>query len=291
MGIRRQGQTAGRYLVSALVLAALSACVNILQAAWPTASRNAAPVVAVLSILAALIAGKALWEYRRGTEAGEGQLGSAHLLTVQEEERKKLSRELHDGVGQIITAMKMELAHIRVTGEGDDQIRLQRARSHADEALRTIRNVSVLLRPAVLDDLGLRPALQWLTQEFSRRTSVVCQLKYAVEDDRTLPETVRMCAYRTVQEALTNCEKHSEAAHVVVEVKSEGGEIQLSISDDGRGFSPAVSQESGLGILGMRERAQILGGSLQVTSAEGSGTRVTLTVPFEAQTERPTVRT
>ncbi|HEY4364245.1 MAG TPA: sensor histidine kinase [Bryobacteraceae bacterium] len=273
-----------------VVLAILSVCANILAIAAPAASREATLAAAAFSILAVLTAGKVLSQYRRRNEHGEDQPGTASLLKLQEDERKKLSRELHDGVGQIITAMKMELAHIRVTGEGDDQTRLERARSHADEALRTIRNVSVLLRPAVLDDLGLKPALEWLTRDFSRRTSIACQLKFSFEKDRSLPETVRMCAYRTVQEALTNCEKHSGARSVEVEVKAEAAGMQVSITDDGRGISSSDSQERGLGILGMRERAAILGGSLQVTSAHGTGTRVVLAVPFTAQTERSTVR-
>jgi len=290
MGTLKEGGAGRGWLRGAVVLAILSACANILAIAVPAVSRQAALAAGTLSVLAALIATKVLWDYREHNDPGEGQLGSAGLLKLQEEERKKLSRELHDGVGQIITAMKMELAHIRVTGEGDDQTRLERARSHADEALRTIRNVSVLLRPAVLDDLGLKPALEWLTRDFSRRTSIACQLKFSLENDLSLPETVRMCAYRTVQEALTNCEKHSGAGNVEVEVHTEGGGMQVSITDDGRGFSTALSQEGGLGILGMRERAAILGGSLQVTSREGAGTRVTLAVPFTAQTERSTVR-
>jgi signal transduction histidine kinase len=290
MGKLKEGVMGSAFVRWTVVLAILSVCANILAIAAPAASREATLAAAAFSILAVLTAGKVLSQYRRRNEHGEDQPGTASLLKLQEDERKKLSRELHDGVGQIITAMKMELAHIRVTGEGDDQTRLERARSHADEALRTIRNVSVLLRPAVLDDLGLKPALEWLTRDFSRRTSIACQLKFSFEKDRSLPETVRMCAYRTVQEALTNCEKHSGARSVEVEVKAEAAGMQVSITDDGRGISSSDSQERGLGILGMRERAAILGGSLQVTSAHGTGTRVVLAVPFTAQTERSTVR-
>jgi len=273
------------------VLALLSACANILGLILPATEPGAALAGGAISILAACVVAKALWGYREQIHGmTEEQPSSTHLLTAQEEERKRLSRELHDGVGQIITAMKMELAHVKVAGGVDDNARLQRARSHADEALRTIRSVSALLRPAVLDDLGLKPALLWLTEDFSRRTSILCQLLCLLEDDWPLPEAVRMCVYRTVQEALNNCEKHSGAANVAVEVKSAAGGIQLSIDDDGRGFSSIRSEERGLGILGMRERAAMLGGSLEVSSSAGSGTRVTLVIPIANRAGKSPVR-
>ena len=203
---------------------------------------------------------------------------SARLLTMQEEERKNLSRELHDGVGQTVTALKMELARLNVA-DSRDAWRLDRARALADDTLRTIRNISLLLRPAVLDDLGLEAALQWQAEDFLRRTSVSCVLRCSLPDDRFVPEAVRTCIYRIVQEALNNCEKHAAASKVQIEVRQISDSIAVSIADDGRGSSQSAGA-AGLGILGMKERAAILGGRLEFTSEAGRGTRVNLTVPL-----------
>jgi signal transduction histidine kinase len=201
---------------------------------------------------------------------------SAHLLTIQEEERKNLSRELHDGVGQMITALKMELARMKVV-DTLDGARLDRARDLADEILRTIRNISLLLRPTALDDLGLEAALQWHAEDFSRRTSVGCQLSCSLISGESIPESAKTCIYRIVQEALNNCEKHAAASKVTIEVHQSSEGIAVSVTDNGRGIPPDFA--NGLGILGMRERAHMLGGHLEVTSEAGLGTKVSLLVP------------
>lgn len=202
---------------------------------------------------------------------------SARLIAVQEEERKRLSRDLHDGVGQIITALKMELSRVQGAENGSDDVRLQRARAHADEALATIRNVSRLLRPTLLDDLGLEAALQWHVEEFSRRTGIQCELLYQLSGPGS--DTVNTCVYRTVQEALNNCEKHSGAQRVTVTVSDAPQELLVSVADNGRGFLVDSISQSRYGIRGMRERAHILGGKLYVESEVGKGTTVILSLP------------
>jgi signal transduction histidine kinase len=208
---------------------------------------------------------------------GEAAL-SARLITVQEEERKRLSRELHDGIGQIITAMKMELSRIEPASEADTE-RLNRARAYADEALTTVRNISRLLRPTLLDDLGLEAALEWHAGEFVRRTGIRCKLEYNVPENSAWPEQVNTCIYRVIQEALNNCEKYAKATEVIVRLILSNTGLRVAIADNGQGMPPPEALTANLGILGMRERASMLGGDLQVESEDGRGTTVVLTVP------------
>ena len=270
-----------RALVAAAILAALAGCAS-LSGLSSGRNRSSQLIAAAASLASLAIVGMAL---RSGSKtpgpAARSQAVSpdlsARLLTIQEEERKNLSRELHDGVGQTVTALKMELARLNVA-DSRDAWRLDRARALADDTLRTIRNISLLLRPTVLDDLGLEAALQWQAEDFLRRTSVPCELRCSLPDDRFIPEPVKTCIYRIIQEALNNCEKHAAAGRVQIEVQQISGSIAVSIADDGRGISQSVGA-AGLGILGMKERAAILGGHLEFTSEAGRGTKVNLTVP------------
>jgi signal transduction histidine kinase len=252
----------GLALLSA-VLCVLSALSGILWLPWGAAT---AAVLAVWAIWMSVPAPASTEDF------------AARLITVQEEERKRLSRELHDGVGQVITALKMELS--RVEGSSEDQIRLDRARSHADEALRSIRTVSRMLRPTLLDDLGLEAALQWHLEDFGRRTGIRAELSFELPVEDVLAETVNTCIYRTVQESLNNCEKHSGATLVRVTVSQENHGLVVSIADNGKGMKSASAAQDGNGIRGMRERAHILGGQLRVESNEGKGTTVNLNLPW-----------
>ncbi len=211
---------------------------------------------------------------------------SARLLQVQEEEWSRLSRELHDEIGQTLTALRIEisgaLAALRTEPDAAEQ-RLEEARLLAERTVETVRNISLLLRPSLLDDLGLEPALQSLVEEFNRRGAIACD--FAGEEPATaLPDSHRTCIYRVVQEALTNCARHSQARNVTVRLWQSGGEIHVEIHDDGKGFPagpPGGSKErTGLGILGMRERVAALGGVLAIESAPGSGTRVSAQLPL-----------
>jgi signal transduction histidine kinase len=279
-------QLVTRVTVRALVVAGLAGgagCASICALAFPGAGAAVEWIAAGLALLAAVMSG--IWARSGASEPGElsnqprlAQL-SARLLTIQEEERKNLSRELHDGVGQIITALKMELGRLKASDSDLANTRLDRARALADEALRTIRNVSLLLRPTALDDLGLEAALQWHVEDFSKRTSIHGRLDCAIDDDQSLPEAVKTCVYRTVQEALNNCEKHAGANDVVVSVRQDSRGITVSIVDDGRGVQDHGTSDAGLGILGMRERAGMLGGSFSFESEPGRGARVTFFVP------------
>ena len=207
---------------------------------------------------------------------------SARLMDVQEEERTRLSRELHDEIVQNLAVLKMEITQAQAAaakGRTSEEA-LARAKQLADTTVRSVRDISLLLRPSLLDDLGLIPALQWQAEEFSRRTGVPCSID---EDLRTedLPEVSKTCVYRVVQETLRNCEKHSGATEVRVSVLEENGMLQVTIEDNGRGFPEnAVRSFSSLGVLGMRERAAALGGTLQTGNRPGGGAVVRLTIPL-----------
>jgi signal transduction histidine kinase len=169
---------------------------------------------------------------------------------------------------------------------------LARARDLAEQTVRTVRNITLLLRPSLLDDLGLGPALQWQAEEFKRRTGVSCELtEIGLQED--LPEAVKTCVYRVTQEALHNCEKHASATKVRVKVEQTRNLMTVEVVDDGVGFQRPLDgadlKEAALGrmsfgILGMRERAASLGGKLHMFSTPGHGARVILELPRQSMT-------
>ncbi|MDQ6677726.1 MAG: sensor histidine kinase [Acidobacteriota bacterium] len=210
---------------------------------------------------------------------------SGKLLKVQEDERRRLSRELHDGIGQTLTALRMEIHQVQIlsAAAGFGEERLARARGLAEEALKTVKNISLLLRPPLLDDLGLEPALAWQTDQFTRRTGIPCRFR-AIHLQELLPEDMKSCVFRVIQEALNNCEKHASPSMVAVTVEQNPETLVICVEDDGAGFAlndqNGPARRSGLGILGMRERAVMLGGHLTIRSAPGKGTKLMLSVPI-----------
>jgi len=211
---------------------------------------------------------------------------SARLLEIEEEGRRRLSRELHDEIGQTLALLQIEISHAQTMLAAQPQAareRLQRARELAERTVQTVRNISVLLRPALLDDLGLVPALQFQLEDFLRRSGIACEFVERDVADR-LPDHVKTCVYRVVQEALHNCEKHSGAKKVRVVVRQLPDCLVAEIEDDGRGFAlneqRMPSKNTGLGLLGIRERAAIAGGSLVIDAAPGHGARIALRIPL-----------
>ncbi len=205
---------------------------------------------------------------------------SNQLVRVQEEERKTISRELHDEVGQILTGLRMELGTLS-PNEGDEAFRqrLESVKRLAEEALRSVRNLALLVRPSMLDDLGLEPALRWQTREFSRRCGIPVSLAIEGKLD-SLPEALRLCLYRAIQEALTNCGKHADASRVIVKVSHVDDRVSASVQDNGRGFDKFRLQTHGLGLVGMGERVRALQGTITVSSEPGRGTLISLEVPL-----------
>ena len=206
---------------------------------------------------------------------------SARLVDAQDTERRTISRELHDQVGQTLNALLVDAANLARRLPADDetsQCYLNNIRSFADSSVNSIRDIALLLRPSMLDDLGLIPALEWQARETSRRTGI--DIRVAAENvDDSLPDAIRTCVYRVVQEALQNVSRHSGAAHVKINVRQPNGAVSLTIEDDGAGFDPRHTR--GMGLLGMEERVKQLGGKLEVQSQPGKGTTLRVSLPVE----------
>jgi signal transduction histidine kinase len=205
---------------------------------------------------------------------------SARLVSAQEEERRSISRELHDEVGQSLSALLIEAgnAAARVPPDSTEVRRhVESIKRLAEASVQVIRNMSLLLRPSMLDDLGLVPALEWQAREVSKRTGLRVQVS-ADENAGELPDAHKTCIYRVVQEALHNCARHAQARSVTVEVRQEPYKILLSVEDDGRGFD--ARRVRGLGLVGMEERVHHLGGALRVHSRPGQGTTVAVELPL-----------
>jgi signal transduction histidine kinase len=204
---------------------------------------------------------------------------STELVRVQEEERRTIARELHDEVGQVLMAMKVELAlaQRRIEAAGLPAGALDNAQSIADTALHTVRDLSHLLHPAVLDDLGLTAALDSYLKGFGMRHALEIELLHDAMAERLTPE-MEAAIYRVVQEALTNVVKHAQASFVLVYLRRAGHLIEVSIEDDGIGFEPARAGR-GLGLIGIRERVAHFGGTVHIDSGASRGTRLTIHMP------------
>ena len=213
---------------------------------------------------------------------------SRGVLQLQEEERTRISRDLHDGIGQSLTALRiqLELLEQRVA-ERDGALSpdAASARELAESCLAEVRQLARVLRPPMLDDLGLGPTLRWLARTLQEKTGVSIELRLEGEEGRSDP-AVETIVYRLVQEALTNVVKHAAAPSAAVTVSKENGRIRVRVEDTGRGFDTAQilssSEETGLGVRGMRDRVHFFDGRFTVRSAPGSGTVVEAEIPLPA---------
>jgi signal transduction histidine kinase len=213
---------------------------------------------------------------------------TAHLQTVREEERTHLAREVHDVLGQQITGLKMDVTWLnkKITGKGKDvEERFKDMLALADDMVKTVRKISSELRPGILDDLGLIPALEWQSSEFEKRTGIKCYFS----SHNTLPDITKLNAtgiFRIYQETLTNVARHAQATTVDAIVTCEQGDITLTISDNGKGLNPAeLKAKKTLGIVGMKERAAMMKGNLTVQPGVSGGTTVVLSVPAHNKTD------
>lgn len=253
----------------------------------------AGSVPLLLAFAAALVSARRISRLQREVEAQRTREEatrqdlerlSARLVDIQEQERRTIARELHDTVGQALTAVKLDIG-VALRGALDDRARgvLEEARDVAEQTLQGVRNLSQLLHPSVLDDFGLEATLRAYLNRFSERTSITAQLQCQLPE--RLPAAVEAGLYRIAQEALNNVARHSHASACSVTLTANGGHVAMEVEDNGRGRWPAPDgrHAKGLGLIAMRERAQSLGGSVTIGSATGGGTRLSAVVPIAAK--------
>jgi signal transduction histidine kinase len=202
------------------------------------------------------------------------------VVHAQEEERRRLARELHDETGQALASILLGLKALEEAGDvAELRDRVAALRARVVETLQDVRRLAVELRPAALDDFGLKPALQRLATGFAEQTGLKVELESRLDDDR-LPQDVETVLYRIVQEALTNIVKHANAGHVSIVVTQRADAVGAIVEDDGQGFDPERDTDGGIGLIGMRERVSLLDGSMTIESAEGKGTTLVVEVPL-----------
>ncbi len=279
---------AGRYPYAAVLpllreQAPIGALVLVSEARDPFTALDDAFLVALGQQVGSALAQTDLYR-RLETRTEELTRLSARMVEQHEAERRRLSRELHDETAQVFSAVKMELGVLREGLAPAEQPRLDQVLGLIDEGIRTIRNVTNDLRPSLLDDLGLLPALRSLAAEFAERSGI----EAGFSAPATLPglsSEAELALFRALQEALSNVARHAEATAVEIGLSASGGRVLLRVRDDGRGFPPgpveAYELRGHMGLAGMRERIGALGGSVQAQGATGGGAELEISVPVD----------
>ncbi len=207
---------------------------------------------------------------------------SEYLQNIREEERLKMSREIHDELGQLLTVLKMDISWInRKTDDSNEPVKakLKETLSMIDKTVVTVRRIASELRPSLLDNLGLNAAMEWHLEEFEKRSGIEKDIRLPV-DEIPLPEATKIGLFRILQESLTNVGRHSAATRVSVSMEQKKESLVLTIQDNGKGFDLDKARKKTLGLLGMKERTQGMGGEYTIDSTPGKGTTVTVTVPL-----------
>lgn len=241
-------------------------------------------VVAALSILRVRILERRAAEQQLRTEHAEDEMRrlSHQVVQAQEDERRAISRELHDEVGQMLTGLRMDLRGLQKTHRSDPDgfdARIEQSRVMLEQTLQSVRDIAMGLRPSMLDDLGLTAALQWQARDFERRHEIAVTLDVGANID-DLPERFKTNLYRIVQEALTNCARHAHARKVAIQIREQAAGLHVTIEDDGVGMQQRNG--SGLGLIGIKERVRELGGTFRVDSLPARGTRLGIQLRQEA---------
>lgn len=222
---------------------------------------------------------------RRAQEAL--RIYSQRLIQAQEAEREKIARELHDEIGQVLTAVRINLQSMQRSSGLDEGVpRLDESIAIVDEALVRVRDLSIELRPSLLDDLGLTAALRWYVDHYAQRTGIIAELLNSSKEDGRLPRELETACFRIAQEALTNVARHARAVSVSVQLQRSRERMLLTIIDDGVGFDidnlrRSAPAAAALGLWGMEERALAVGGYIEIDSGAGRGTRVCATFPLK----------
>jgi PAS domain S-box-containing protein len=209
---------------------------------------------------------------------------SGSIMASQEKERTAIARELHDELGQVLTALRMDAVWMQERLKDSDPETSRHALTMCnliDKTIKDARSIAIRLRPGVLDDLGLVDALEWYMTDFENRSGIACIFEH--ENVPELSETLSTAAYRICQEAMTNVARYAGATRISVILEAKKGLLSLLVRDDGKGFETNITETEGVGIAGMRERATLAGGSLKVTSEPGKGTEVLFKVPIAKQ--------
>lgn len=260
---------------------------NLNRITWGSIGLGA--LVAVVAVLRIRVLETRSHEQHLRTERAEGEMRrlSQSLVSAQEDERRRLARELHDEIGQMLTALRMELGkaeRLRSNGGAGFSASVAECKRIIDTVMESVRALSMGLRPAMLDDFGLGSALDWHGRDFSRRYGVPVFL--AIEGDLDgLPEPHRTCVYRIFQEALTNCAKHARAKRVDVRVRGVNGRLYMSISDDGVGLETS-ERRVGMGLVGIEERVREIQGLVSIRSRPGAGMTLDVEIPVPPGGER-----
>jgi signal transduction histidine kinase len=211
---------------------------------------------------------------------------TAHLQSVREEERTRVAREIHDELGQALTALKMDLSWLNKRLNEDQKPLIEKTKSMVsliDETAKTIKRISSDLRPGLLDDLGLIAAIEWETQEFEKRTGIRCQMNLHPED-LVLKEKLATAVFRIFQETLTNITRHAGATRVHVNLETRNDHFELTIRDNGKGITKSeITDPKSFGIIGMKERVEYLRGKITIRGISGKGTIVHLEIPLSSK--------
>jgi signal transduction histidine kinase len=251
------------------------------QAAFRADLRRLMRQTVLLGLVVALVVVLRLRVLEKRSEEAERQMRelSQQLVNMQEEERKSLSRELHDHVAQVLTGLRMGLGRVeRLSGDARVSGAVAECKGLVDDMFRTVRDLSLGLRPSMLDDFGLQAALEWHVRDFTRRSAINAELKMDGDFD-TLPDKYRTCVYRIVQEAMTNCMRHAQAKTIRITVSAGDGQLRVLVTDDGVGLDPA-RRRNGLGLRGIDERVKELQGHVAITQQPGKGTTLTVQLPL-----------
>jgi PAS domain S-box-containing protein len=213
---------------------------------------------------------------------------SARVLEAREEEKAHIARELHDELGQLLTALKMDLSWFRERLPGELQDKAAEMNALLDQTVAATRRISADLRPLMLDDLGLAEAARWLAEDFASRSGIACRIEIqGAEALEAAPKSVSTAAYRAIQESLTNVARHAGAKSAWATLAAVDGELHFEMEDDGRGITAEdLAKTRSLGLKGMRERIAYLGGSLEISRAPRGGTRVRARLPLSGGTRR-----
>ena len=211
---------------------------------------------------------------------------TSHLQKVREEERTKVAREIHDELGQALTALKMDLSLLRKKiSEGDKSItdKIESMYKLIDSTVHAVKKISTELRPGLIDDLGLSAAIEWQAEEFERRTGIRVKMDIA-QNEMKLDENLSISIFRIFQEALTNIARHARATKVTVYFKYKDKGVELMVQDNGVGISEEqINHAQSFGIIGMQERTEFMGGQVEIKGSPGKGTKILLTVPVHKQ--------